>query len=166
VKRSWKNDLKRAATLIGQSHCSIDITQSFLWNMIALEILLTQHDRHRRYTDILPERIEAFLGWIGFWDTDNYTERIAEVYGKRCDFVHAGKREHITVEDLLFTDDLLYNLLFNLIHHINHFPSREAVIDFADKVKAEHTLGIKSRVRPKTLTFVSHHYSPKDYQEI
>lgn len=164
VSRNWRNDLERAAILIGQSHCSSDVAQSFLWNMIALELLLTEQGD--KYTDVLPKRIEAFLGWIGFWDTDNYVERITEVYRKRCAFVHDGRRDSITIEDLLFTDDLIYNLLFNLVHHIGRFSSKQAVIDFSRQVEAEHILGIRPRVRPKTLTFVSHRYSPRDYEEI
>lgn len=164
VSNNWRDDLERAAILIGQSQCSSDVAQSFLWNMIALELLLTEQGD--KYTDVLPKRIEAFLGWVGFWDTDNYAERITEVYRKRCTFVHDGERENITIEDLLFTDDLLYNLLLNLVHHIERFSSKQAVIDFSRQVEAEHILGIRPRVRPKTLTFVSRRYSPKDYEEI
>jgi len=164
VSRSWRDDLERAAILVGQSQCSSDVAQSFLWNMIALELLLTEQGD--KYTDALPKRIEAFLGWVGFWETDNYADKIADVYKKRCVFVHDGRREDITIQDLLFTDDLLYNLLFNLIHHIDRFPSKQAVIDFSRKVEAEHILGVKSRVRPKTLTFVSRKYSQRDYEEI
>jgi hypothetical protein len=164
ASRAWRDDLARAAILVGQSQCSTDVAQSFLWNMIALELLLTEQGD--KYTDVLPKRIEAFLGWVGFWTTNDYTDKIAEVYRKRCAFVHSSRRENITIQDLLFTDDLLYNLLLNLVHHIDQFSSKQAVIDFSEKVEAEHRLGVKPRVRPKTLTFVSWTYSQRDYEEI
>jgi hypothetical protein len=164
VWRSWRHDLERASVLIGQSQCSSDIAQGFLWNVIALELLLSE--RGDKYTDILPKRAESFLGWVGFWQTDNYADKIAEIYKKRCDFVHRGRREDITVEDLLFTDDLLCNLLLNLVRHIDRFPCKQAVIDFSQKVEAEHILGVKPQVRPKRLMFMSRTYSQHDYEEI
>jgi len=163
IGKGWKNDLERAGILIGQSQCSSDLPQSFLWNMIALEMLLTvQGDS---YLDILPKRIEAFLGWVGFWDYENYEDKIKDAYKKRCSLVHNGRRDLIIVEDLLFTDDLLLNLLINLIQHIKLFESKDDVIVFSNKVEAEHLLGVTPRVRPKTLQFSSRHYTADDYLE-
>jgi len=164
VARSWRNELERAAILLGQSQCCSDVAQSFLWNMIALEILLTRQGD--KYTDVLPTRIEAFLGWVGFWTVENYFERIQKLYRKRSAFVHDGKRVNISIPDLLFTDDLLLNLLINLMHHINLFNSKDAVIEFSKKVEAERVLGVRPRVRPKSLRFFSSTYTDRDYQEI
>ena len=97
---------------------------------------------------------------------ENYKEKIKSAYKKRCAFVHNGRREEITVEDLLFTDDLLLNLLINLIQHINIFKSKEAVIEFSNKVEAEYLLGVTPRVRPKSLQFSSRHYTADDYLDI
>ena len=132
--------------------------------MIALEILLTEQGD--RYTKILPERVEAFLGWIGFWEQNNFGERIKEVYRLRCGYVHDGKIEGITKKDLLFTDDLLFNIMFNLCNLSSLFESKKSIIEFSEKVKAEHILGIISKVRSKKLTFVSRSYNKKDYDEI
>lgn len=164
VSKSWRKELERAAILLGQSQCSNDLTQSFLWNMIALELLLTRQGD--KYTEVLPKRIEAFLGWVGFWDVDNYSDRIKEVYKKRSAFVHDGRRENITIKDLLFTDDLLLNLIVNLIQHIKLFESKDKVIEFSRKIEAEYILGVKPKIRPKTLQFISRHYTEKDYQEM
>lgn len=164
VARSWRNELKRAAILLGQSQCCSDVAQSFLWNMIALEILLTRQGD--KYTDVLPTRIEAFLGWVGFWTVERYSERIKELYRKRCDFVHNGNQKNITISDLLFTDDLLQNLLMNLMRHISLFNSKAAVIEFSKKIEAEHVLGMRPGVRPKSLRFFSRTYTERDYQEI
>ena len=164
IESGWKNDLERAGILIGQSQCSSDLAQSFLWNMIALEMLLTRQGD--KYLDVLPKRIEAFLGWVGFWEYENYEEKIKSAYKKRCALVHNGKRELIAVEDLLFTDDLLLNLLINLIQHIKIFKSKDDVIDFSNKVEAEHLLGVTPRVRPKSLQFSSRHYTEDDYLDV
>jgi len=43
------------------------------------------------------------------------------------------------------------------------------VIDFTTKIAAEHVLGIvgdKSKIRPKTLRFLSKQYSEDDYKKI
>jgi len=164
VSDSWSEHLKRAAVMIGQSQCSNDIAQSFLWNMIVLEMLLTEQGD--KYSEALPKRIEAFLGWVGYWSVLDYEKRIKDIYHKRCKFVHDGLRDKIEIADLLFTDDLLLNLMVNLVNHIQIFSSKEAVINFADKVEAEHILGIKSKVRPKTLQFFSRSYTDDDFQEI
>lgn len=163
VEPPWRDDLKRAAILIGQSQCSSDLAQAFLWNMIVLDLLLMkQGDKY----DVFPKGIEAFLGWIGFWEVNGYTTKIKEVYRKRNALVHAGKRDEIAVEDLLFTDDLLLNLLINIVHHPELFSSKEHIIGFAAKVEAEHLLEITSIIRPKTLRFVAPLYSEKDLREI
>jgi hypothetical protein len=137
---------------------------SFLWNMIALETLLTKQTD--KYTDALPKRVEAFLGWIGFWETENYEQRIREAYQKRCIFVHSGNNSTITKQDILFTDDLLLNLLYNITKFYRIFKSKNDIIEFADKVEAEHKLGIRSKVRPKKLMFISRKYSEKDLNEM
>ncbi|HKZ77078.1 MAG TPA: hypothetical protein VJ124_02055 [Pyrinomonadaceae bacterium] len=164
VSDGWRKDLTRATILIGQSLNSTDVANAFLWNMIALELLLTKQGD--RYTDVLPKRIEAFLGWIGFWASENYEERIREAYRKRCDLVHRGDRDAITRRDLLFSDDLLLNVLINIVNYIKLFDSKEKIIEFAEKVEAEHRLGQRSKVRPKRLRFFSRRYSEEDFEEI
>jgi len=164
VSKGWRQDLRRAAILAGQSQASDSIAQAFLWNMIALELLLTKQGD--KYSDTLPKRIEAFLGWAGYWEVKGYEKSVRGVYQKRCAFVHDGAWDQITIEDLLFTDDLLLNLFANIARHPKLFHSKEAVVQFADKVAAEHLLGMKSRVRPKTLWFISRKYTAKDLEEI
>jgi len=164
VSNAWRKDLQRASILIGQSQWSTDIAQSFMWNMIALELLLTEQGD--KYLEVLPSRVEAFIGWVGYWHRESYPEHIQDVYRKRSQFVHDGKRDKITIEDLLFTDDLLLNILINIVKHIKIFQSKEETIKFGEKVKAEHLLGIKPRVRPKTMQFVVRSYSDRDFEEI
>lgn len=164
LQESWYEDLRNAAVLAGQSQCTTDIPQAFLWNMIALELLLTENGD--RCKDALPERSEAFLGWIGLWNEEEYEKRIREVYKKRCDFVHEGKSRMITLDDLFFTDTILLNLFLNIISHINIFKSKNDIISFSNKVEAEHILGIKPKVQPKTFRFLKPNYSSYDYEII
>ncbi len=164
VSRNWRDDLRRASILIGQGINSNDVPTSFLWNMIALELLLTRQGD--KYPDALQKRSEAFLGWIGFWSTENYEERIEQLYQKRVRLVHYGDREAISKQDLLFSDDLLLNLLINIVNYSNIFTSKGKIVDFAERVEAEHKLGLKSKVRPKKLIFTSRRYTKQDLDEV
>lgn len=153
VAAPWRECLKKATILVGKSLSTYDVPDAFLWNMIALESLLTRQGD--KYTDAIPERIEAFLGWVGFWAEKEYEKRIREAYGARCKLVHEGDVSGITEELLLFTDDLMLNLLVNLTRHPKLFHSKEAVINFAERVKAERFLGLKAKVRPNTLRAIT-----------
>jgi hypothetical protein len=163
LARSWRKDLRKACLLVGQSLSTADVPIAFLLNMIALETLLTRQGD--KYTDVLPSRLEAFLGWVGYWTTQQYPDRIKEVYKKRCAFVHDGSKE-IKLKDLLFTDDLLFNLLVNLTNLSKLFNSKDRIIEFADKVEAEHILGVRPKVRPKQLRFFSTQYSSQDLEDL
>ncbi len=153
MQKKWKETIIRAAAMAGKSMSSRDLEYSFLWNMIIVEMLLTEQGD--KYSDNLPERAEAFIGWVGYWNEKKFEERIRNVYKKRCQFVHDGNSENITVEDVLFTDDLVFNLMWNIVSHIKIFPTKKSVIEFSDKVKAEKLLGIKSKTQPKTLKFMN-----------
>jgi hypothetical protein len=164
ISPSWRTTLRNAAVLIGQSIGSSDVPMSFLQNMIALEMLLTRQGD--KYSDVLPKRIEAFLGWVGFWRDHDYENRIRELYRKRCDLVHRGERDTIAANDLLFSDNLLFNLLVNITAFPRLFPSKDSIIEFSELVEAEHRLGVRPRVRPKQLSFYSLRYTDGDIGEI
>ena len=149
----WKDTIIKAAIMSGKSMQSRDLEYSFLWNMIIVEMLLTEQGD--KYSESLPERAEAFIGWVGYWKENDIEETIKKLYTKRCQFVHDGNSQNITVEDVLFTDNLVFNLLYNILKHIDLFPSKKSVVDFSEKVKAEKLLGIKPRVQPKTLKFMN-----------
>lgn len=149
VTKSWRNDLHNAAVLIGQSQASKDLPTAFLFNMIALELLLTRQGDV--VGDALPERTEAFLGWVGDWKSAGFEKRIRDVYEKRCRFVHQGVRREINPVDVVFSDELISNVLTNLVWHPEIFDSKDAVVEFSEKVRAERLLGIDAGVRPRTL---------------
>lgn len=164
VAPKWRKDITNAAILAGQSQSGQDIPQCFLWNIIALETLLTQSDD--KYSKKLPERTEAFIGWSKDWTIDNFEAKIKEMYEKRCIFVHTGRRDHINIEDILFSDDMLLNVLLNIVRHPNIFGSKENLIEFSKKIQAEHVLGIKSKIRPKTFTLLRPRYIKEDLENI
>jgi hypothetical protein len=162
ISRSWKEEIRKAAILAGESQCSSDLPQAFLWNMIAIELLLTKQGD--RYLDSLPERAEAFIGWTVDWKQNNYRELIKDLYRKRCQLVHSGNKSAIEVQDLLFSDEILLNVLTNIVKHPRLFKSKDDVITFSEKVKAEYVLGINPRTRPKTLRFSRPTYDSTDLE--
>lgn len=162
LSAGWRSDIKSAALLAGQSQSSSDLPHAFLWNMIAIETLLTH--RGDSYSTALPKRVEAFIGWTTDWSVENYSSKIEEVYRKRCAFVHAGKTDELKIEDILFTDILLVNVFYNILKHLDLFYDKNALVDFSRKVEAEHILGVRPKVRPKTVSFISMKYSDKDYE--
>ncbi|WP_152669455.1 hypothetical protein [Synechococcus sp. GFB01] len=168
VEASWKQALRKVALLVGQSQSSSDVAHAFLLNMIAIEVLLVEEQDKQK--DALPERVEAFIGWVGYWHTRAYEKRLREAYKKRCLYVHSGAFSEIQIKDLLFMDDILLNVLANILGHPAIFVSKRAVIEFSNKVSAEKILGLqrpgKSRVRPKTLLHISRQYSESDLAEI
>ncbi len=164
LSSEWCNTIKRASILVGRSISSKDISYAFLQNMIVIEMLLTEQGD--KYSDVLPERIESFIGWTGYWKTNDYSNKIKYLYKLRCEIVHDGKYDNIKVEDLLFSDEIIFNLFNNMIRNINIFKSKKDLISFSKKVQAEHILGINSKVRPKTLSFTQKSYDKKDLEEI
>ena len=62
VDDAWRGALRTAAILAGQSQCSGNLSQAFLWNMVALDILLIQQGD--KAIDILPERCKALLVFV------------------------------------------------------------------------------------------------------
>ena len=153
MQKKWKDTIIRAAKMSGKSMQSRDLEYCFLWNMIIVEMLLTEHGD--KYSESLPKRTEAFIGWVGYWKEKKFEEKIQSLYKKRCQFVHDGNSKNISVDDVQFTDDLVFNLLWNIIKHIDLFPTKESVIVFSEKVQAEKLLEVKPRIQPKTLKFMN-----------
>jgi hypothetical protein len=152
VEGDWCEELRRASVLIGESVGANDLLKSFMWNWVALEMLLAIR-RQDKTRETLPKRAEALLGWATYWELENYEDQIKGVYKKRNNLIHEGKRDAISQKDLAFTDHLLFNLLTNLVNQPKHFRSKNDVIEFSEKIKAERLLGVRHTVRPKNLRF-------------
>ncbi len=160
IQRGYRKELLKAVELMGKSFNSNDIVDAFLWNMIAIELLITgDNDKHRI---ALINRLSALFGWMNKWEQDNYREKIDEVYKKRNDFVHDADSDAIEVKDLLFTDEILLNLIINIIKHPNVFTSKDALIEFTKKVEAEHILNLPGKIHPKSFTYVARRYTDND----
>lgn len=163
VAPNWRKDLRRAAVLIGKSINSSDIATSFLWNMISLELLTTHQGDS--YSIALPKRIGALIGWHPKWEAEGYEGEIQKLYRLRCKYVHDGDDSKISKDDLLFTDKLVFNVLWNLVEHSNYFGSKNEFVDFADRVGARATLGYQRLKNPK-LKFADIRYTQKDLEEV
>lgn len=164
TQKKWKDTIIRASIMVGKSMQSRDLEYCFLWNMIVIEMLLTEQGD--KYSESLSERAEAFLGWVGYWKEKNFKEKINILYKKRCVFVHDGNSINITPNDVQFTDDLVFNLLWNIVSHIKLFPSKRSIINFSEKVKAEKVLKLESSVQPKTLRFLNREYDADNIKKI
>ena len=76
---------------------------------------------------------------------------IRDLVDKRHGFVHRGAMDSIVGDDLQASDDLLFNVFTNIVKHPKLFPSKDALADFSDDVKAAKRLGGRTRIRPKTM---------------
>ena len=164
ISVEWYKCIFDASVLLGKSWAEKSVPEAFLYNMIALETLLTESGD--AFSLIIPKRIKSFIGWVGYWETENFESKIDEMYKKRCKIVHEGKLSLVLVDDLLFIDDLVNNVFDNIINHINLFHCKKDLILFTKKIEAEHLLGIQGKTRPKTLRFSHKTYSEKDKLEI
>jgi len=164
ISTKWRTTLHRISIFAGQSQNSNDFSSCFLWNVIALEMLLT--DKGEKIADMLVKRSEYFLGWNEEWYKENYEKRIRDIYNKRCDFVHEGDQKYIQIEDLLFTDDLIFNILNNVLRCRNKIKSRKDIIDYSEKYEAEKLLNQKSKYQFKRFEIMRKTYTDEDYKEI
>ena len=160
VAKSWRDELRRAAILVGLSQSATCLADAFLWNMIALELLLTRQGD--RVGDTLPSRAEAFLGWSIDWRTEGIEQKIRAAYERRCRMVHQGFRDGLTGRDLYFTDDLIFNLLVNLVARPEVFSSKDQVVEFARRVEAQRLLGLQPDLKGMSIT--RRRYSARDYE--
>lgn len=159
IKSKWKNLLISSAKIVGESLNSHNIPEAFLKNVIALEMLLV--GQSEKIEEKLIERSSYLLDWAEHWKKENIEERIRTVYKKRCDYVHDGKTSSITKEDLIFTDDLIFNIFNNIINCVEKIDSKGTLIEFSDKYKAEKKLSLTSQYQ-----FGKFQYLTKTYESI
>ncbi|MCG8606296.1 HEPN domain-containing protein, partial [bacterium] len=138
IKTKWLRSIRKAAILAGKSHYSSELSEAFLFDIIALETLLHSGERNEQIAKVLYERLYALFGWMNNDDPQHLEQIVERIYGLRCDFVHRGDYSAITVEDLITTDEILLNLLYNICHNINFFSDRQKVIE----IQARRTLGL------------------------
>jgi len=160
IQKGYKKELCRAVELMGKSFNSNDIVDAFLWNMIAIELLISKQGDS--YRESLVKRLSAMFAWMDKWEHENYEEKIDAVYKKRSAYVHDGNIDAIEVKDLLFTDEILLNIIINIVKHPKVFTSKDSLIEFTKKVEAEHLLNLTSKVHPKSFCYVARRYTEND----
>lgn len=159
ISRKWAESLTRAGMLIGKSVLAETLWEAFLYNFVALEILLAQ--KGDKFPEVLIDRVSALLGWITDDRTDQFTEEITEIYRKRCDLFHDGFFREIEINDVLRVDHYVYNIYHNLARTLTVFPNKKTLIDFTTRYKAYRILERKVP-RPKQLQFLNRRYSEHD----
>lgn len=162
--KQWRTTLHRAAIMAGQSQNSNDLTSCFLWNVIVLEMLLTK--RGENISGQLVRHAEYFLGWNEEWNKKGYEKRIRDIYDKRCDFVHNGNPKNIEIKDLIFTDDLIFNILNNIIRCQHKIHDIKNIFEYAKKYEAEKLLSLKSKQQFGKFEIMRKHYTLEDYKKI
>lgn len=166
VKNDWRATLHRAAIFAGQSQNTSDIPSAFLWNIIALEMLLADDESDQKISTSLIDRSEYLLGWQNSWEEQKFPERIQSIYKTRSDYVHKGKTKAIGIEDLLFSDDLVFNIINNLIRCKDFIQNKQDLIEHSAKYKAEKILGVKHKSRFNRMQFIKKEYSKEDLEGV
>lgn len=153
VSSSWENILKNTSILAGRSQNSIEIADSFLWNVIALEQLLIGEKETSGHLPKLLERCAALFGYCPLWEKLDLTNIITTLYHARCRLVHEGDRRSISVENLIESDVILSNVMGAIVQNISYLKSKGDLIDFSRKVKARALLGMEPRSKKWKISF-------------
>lgn len=160
VCKKWKMDIKKAVILCGKSVFSSELSEAFLYNMIALETLLT--DKTGKHRELLKERLNAIFHWTG----ENWDTAIDRIYKLRCDMVHNGDVSKITTEDLLYSDHFLNNLLLNIGNATKVIKEKDDLIQMAKEYDACQILGKKYKSKIKKSVIIYYSNSQKDIEKI
>ena len=143
---------------------SPNLWESFLYNMIALEILLVGGGG--KTETILVDRLTTLFGWLTNEKKAKWENLISRLYKLRCKFVHNGMLQDITINDLLDSDMLLANVLYNLCALSNTIKSKSDLIELSKKIDARRVLGMKMIDRPKAIKFRTQAYTKKDLEQL
>ena len=129
-----------------------------------MEMLLTI--QNEKIQEKLIERLGYLLDWNEEWINQDLPKKIQKIYKKRCDFVHDGVTEGITKEDLIFTDDLLFNLLNNIFRNLDKIPSKGKLIEYSDNYRCEKHLGLKSKYQFGKFQYMRKKYYKEDIKNL
>ncbi len=163
IEQSWKKILTRSLTLVGQSILSKTLWEAFLFNMIAIETLLT--NRGDKFPDAIIDRLITFFGWISNEQRQPWQGIVEKLYQKRCMMVHDGIFDTITANDVIESDRLVLNLLINLCKLTKYIKTKKDIFDWVEKYKAQRYLG-KKITRPKNMHFIRVNYSQDEIEKL
>lgn len=164
VNKKWANDIRNTLIAVGKSQFSTDLSQAFIYNMIGIETLLTR--RGEKITIELKNRLNALFSWYfkrRQWT--NWDNKIKEIYDLRCKAVHDGEISNIKIEDLIFTDLIIQNLLLNICNSTKHIKMKQDLIDFTKKYQARELLNLPQKY-PFKIIFRSHWPNQKQIDKI
>jgi hypothetical protein len=131
----WREAVIRAIRLAGRSRFERDRPLAFMFNIVALETLLT--DSNKAITDSLS--LCATYLCEGAWERggdvarDRFKRRIVELYDVRSKFVHQGRTDLIDKCALLDSDDVLFNCITNVIVNARHWRQRQELVVWAKR---------------------------------
>lgn len=163
VTSEWAARVKRAAICAGQSHRARMRWEAFMYDMIGIEILLTRQGD--RFPDALIERLLALFGWRTKEDPTPWRDMVSRLYQLRCDFVHEGLMDDVTMKDIVDADMILANLLYTVCAMSKRIRSTRDIVKLAEELQARRTLGLKPR-RPRALTFQSMTVDDEDLKKL
>ena len=130
LNQDWKRQITQATVLLGRSLLSTNLTDAFLLNVIGLETLLTRQGE--RNGKILSQRVLGLTGWNFVSDLATYEKHVKNIHAIRCEFVHDSDYRNLTVENLLWSDAIFRNCLWNICLYPKFFPAKEAMADLVD----------------------------------
>ncbi|MCX5998246.1 MAG: hypothetical protein NTU41_01285, partial [Chloroflexi bacterium] len=107
---------------------------------------------------------KAFLGYCPLWDKYQLRKRIERLYELRCGLVHEGRRKDIGTSDLIFSDELVRNLLRSMFDNRRHISSKASIIEFAERETAKAKLGLKPRSPSWRYLYGQTAYTDEDYR--
>lgn len=163
LKSKWKNLIKRAAILAGQSVFAQNIWEAYIFDMIAIDALLASSND--KYPDAIIERLVAFFG---YWTDENikpWKDVFERLYQLRCKYVHDGITGDLTIYDLISADTILANLLNTFVNMTKVIKCKEDILEFTDNYNAKKTLGLKIK-RPKRIKFLPKNLSEYDKKHL
>jgi len=163
IIKEWKFTIRRAAILAGQSIFARNAWEAFLYDMIAIEVLLTNEGD--KFPDAIVKRLSALFGWLALEDSTSWHDLVGELYELRCKFVHDGIYKDISFFQVSKADMLLANLLDNLPKLLRIFKCKSDVISFANKLEARRILGMKL-IRPKNISFITKPITDSEEQKL
>lgn len=132
---AWRRQIRRGAACIGRSLMSLERSDAFLYNIFAMETLLTKPGE--RSGRMLAKRIKGMTGWHLKVHRPKYDDELKDIFETRCDAVHDAKYENLTAEHLLLADLYAKNSLLNVVNNRTVFKNKDSLTakldEWADK---------------------------------
>jgi hypothetical protein len=127
---AWRAQIRGASAFLGRSLMSHERTEAFLFDIFALETLLTR--RGERNGRMLARRIKGIAGWHLKNHRPNWEQEIGDIFEVRCEAVHDADYGQLTMEHLLLADIYIKNVLLNVVLNRSTFTSKDALIATID----------------------------------